>query len=430
MKKETQKAFGTTGAVLLGVGSMVGAGVFVVIGQAGTIVGNLVWISFILGGVIALLSGYSLAKLALRYPSRGGIIEYLVQGFGDNIFTGVISILFYLSQLIAIAAVAKSFGIYFSVLIGMSGDFYAHLFSVGVILLFLLVHLTGSSLIAKFENMIVSIKIGILIIFVVVALFYIDPANLVIPKQMHVNSILFAVGLTFFAYQGFSVITNTIEDMQNPQKTMLRAMIIAILFVIILYILISVVVFGNLSLDAVVKAKDYALAQAAEPVFGNFGFKIIAITALLATASAINATLYAATEISYTMAKRGELPKEYDFHVFHSYEGLVFSTLIVIPMILFFNLSEVTTVAALIILIVQGMTHVGHLKHIKETKARFIFVLMAMFSMFAVAGLMVYHNILESPDVLYYIGFACFGAFLLEVILRFGRKRTLKKHTV
>jgi amino acid transporter len=89
------KAFGTASAAMLGIGSMVGAGIFIVIGQAGSIAGNIVWLSFVIGGVAALLSGYSLAKLALRYPSRGGIVEYLVQGFGEGVFSGAASILFY-----------------------------------------------------------------------------------------------------------------------------------------------------------------------------------------------------------------------------------------------------------------------------------------------------------------------------------------------
>jgi amino acid transporter len=72
--KEGKKAFGVASAVMLGIGSMVGAGIFIVIGQAGAIAGNIVWLSFVIGGIAALLSGYSLAKLALRYPSRGGIV--------------------------------------------------------------------------------------------------------------------------------------------------------------------------------------------------------------------------------------------------------------------------------------------------------------------------------------------------------------------
>ncbi|CAA6825212.1 MAG: FIG01146408: hypothetical protein [uncultured Sulfurovum sp.] len=427
MKKTTTKAFNTKGAVLLGIGSMVGAGVFIVIGQAGAVAGNMVWFAFILGGIIALLSGYSLAKLALRYPSRGGITEYLIQSFGDTIFTGVVSILFYFSQLVAIAAVAKSFGIYSSALMGLDTPIYSSLFALFILLFFMGVQLLGSGMIAKFENIIVGIKVSILVVFVGVALFYIEPSRLAIPTDIHINSLIFAVGLTFFAYQGFSVITNTVEDMENPKQTMLRAMIIAIVSVMVLYISISIVVFGNLSLGAITEAKDYALAEAAKPMFGVWGFKIIAVTALLATASAINATLYAATEISYTMAKRSKLPQRYEFHVAQSYEGVIISTILIIPMMLFFNLSQITTVAALVVLLVQGITHIGHLRQIKETKAHPFMIGITIVTTLGIAGLMMVENFSKSPQILYYLMGMIVMAFLIELILRFKHQRELKK---
>ncbi|CAA6822463.1 MAG: FIG01146408: hypothetical protein [uncultured Sulfurovum sp.] len=421
------KAFNTLGAVLLGIGSMVGAGVFIVIGQAGAVTGNLVWFAFILGGLIALLSGYSLAKLALRYPSRGGISEYLVQSFGDTLFTGVASILFYFSQLVAIAAVAKSFGIYSATLMGLqSTALYSSLFAVLIVLFFMAIHLIGSSMIAKFENLIVGIKVTILVLFVSVSLFYIDPHRLAIASNLHLTSLTFAIGLTFFAYQGFSVITNTVEDMENPKQTMLKAMVIAIVSVMVLYVSISIVVFGNLSLDAITQAKDYALAEAAKPLFGEWGFKIIAVTALLATASAINATLYAATEISYTMAKRGELPKQYDFRIIHSYEGLIISTLLIIPMILFFDLTQITTIAALIVLLVQGITHIGHLRRIKQTQANPLWIALSVLFTLGIAGLMMVENFSKSPNILYYLLAMILIALLFEFILRFKHQRALK----
>jgi len=412
-----KKAFNTLSAVMLGIGSMVGAGIFIVIGQAGAIAGNLVWVSFIFGGIAALLSGYSLAKLALRYPSRGGIIEYLVQGFGEGIFSGSAGVLFYFSQLIAITAVAKSFGAY-------AGTFLPHipygdnLFALGIVALFVLINLVGAALVAKSENIIVSIKVTILVLFTVIAMFYIKPQLLSVSQMPPMKEMFFAVGLTFFAYQGFSVITNTVEDMQDPSHTMMRSIIITISLVGLLYILTSVAVLGNLPLAEVIKTKDYALAEAAQPIFGEWGFKIMAATALLATASAINATLYAATEIGYTMAKNGDLPKNYTYNMYNSYEGLVISGLLIIPMILFLNLAEVTTIAALVVLIIQGITHVGHLLRIKETGANFFLVLGAVFGMFGIAGLTLYYTSKDMPMIGYYILMAFALAFALEIILR------------
>ena len=169
--EKSKKAFGLWSAVFLGIGSMVGAGIFVLLGEAGAIAGNLVWISFLLGGIIALLSGYSLAKLAAAYPSRGGIVEYLVQGYGEGIFSGSISVLFYLSAMVAIAMVAKTFGTYASMMMGSYSLIWANVYSVLILLFFAIINLLGSSSIARSENIIVLIKLSIIIIFTITVFF-------------------------------------------------------------------------------------------------------------------------------------------------------------------------------------------------------------------------------------------------------------------
>jgi len=420
------KAFGLWSAVFLGIGSMVGAGIFIVIGQAGSMAGNIVWLSFIFGGIIALLSGYSLAKLAIRYQSRGGIVEYLVQGFKEGVFSGSMGVMFYLSNIIAIAAVAKSFGTYGATFFTQD-KMWIDILSVGIVLVFVFINLIGASLVAKSENIIVLIKLSILVIFTTIAFFNINPSLLSLKDMPPISGMFFAIGITFFAYQGFSVITNTVEDMKNPEKTMLKAMVIAILLVAVLYVFTSLAVLGNLPLSEVIKTKDYALAEAARPIFGELGFKIMAITALIATASAINATLYAVTEIGYTMAKEGSLPKIYEYHIYNSFEGLIVSTIIIIPLILFFNLSEITTVAAIVMLIVQGVTHIGHLNVIKETKANKVIIISAIFGMFGIAAITLYSTYHSNPKIAYYLIVTFALAFFIEILLRNFNNRIIQK---
>ena len=427
---QKKKAFGVTSAVMLGIGSMVGAGIFIVIGQAGSIAGNIVWLSFVLGGVAALLSGYSLARLALRYPSRGGIVEYLVQGFGEGVFSGSASVLFYFSQLVAIAAVAKSFGTYAATFMHGGGTFWVDLYAIGIVLLFTLINLIGASFVARSENIIVMIKVTILVVFAVTALFTVKPQLLAVSQMPPIRDMLFAIGLTFFAYQGFSVITNTVEEMENPSKTMLKSMVIAILLVALLYVVTSIAVLGNLPLKEVIAAKDYALAEAARPVFGEWGFKIMAATALLATASAINATLFSVTQIGYTMAKEGNLPKVYEYNSFSSYEGLIISALLVVPMLLFFSLAEVTTVAALSVLIIQGVVHVGHLFKTKQTGASKLLVALAAIAMFSITVLTLIYTSKHDPQIAFYL-LAAFGiAFFAEILLRLITHRTVSRQIV
>ncbi|WP_236617373.1 hypothetical protein [Lebetimonas sp. JS032] len=137
----------------------------------------------------------------------------------------------------------------------------------------------------------------------------------------------------------------------------------------------------------------------------------MAITALISTASAINATLYATTQISYTLAKNGELPKEYEYNIFHSTEGLLISVALIIPIILFLNLTEITTVAALSVLIIQGIVHLGHLRVYHRTDANKYLVFLAFFFMFLVVILTLYYNALVFNRKFHMNDFGSFNFF-------------------
>jgi len=123
--------------------------------------------------------------------------------------------------------VAKSFGAYAATYMAAGiTPFYSNLFSTGVLLLFVAINLVGASMVARAENIIVIINLSALAIFTVASLFYIDPTNLAPREAPAAITIFYALGLTFFTYQGFSVITNSVEDMDDPGKTLLRSMYI------------------------------------------------------------------------------------------------------------------------------------------------------------------------------------------------------------
>ncbi len=408
---------------------MVGAGIFVLLGEAGAIAGNLVWVSFVFGGIIALLSGYSLAKLASIYPSRGGIVEYLVQCYGEGVFSGSVSVLFYLSAMVAIAMVAKTFGTYSSMI--TSGDVsFANMYAIGILLLFMFINLAGSSIIAKSENIIVIVKLSIITVFTIVVSFYIKPELLSIKDAPPVINIFSSIALTFFAYEGFRVITNTAEDISNPQTNILKAMIIAISLVILLYIAVTFAVFGNLPLDEIIKAQDYALAEAAKPVFGQVGFTIMAIAALISTASSINANLYAVTNVTYQMAKNGELPKVYQRNIWHSSEGLIVSTIILIVFVLFFNLNEIAAIGSISILFVHGLVHIGHLLKIEKTGASKILIALAIITIGVTIVLALNYTSKHIPNVGYFIASGFVLAFFIEIALRLISKRVVSRQII
>jgi len=425
--KMIKKSFGLWSAIFLGIGSMVGAGIFVLLGEAGAIAGNLVWVSFILGGIIALSAGYSLAKLAGAYPSRGGIVEYLVQCYGEGVFSGSVSILFYISSIVGIAMVTKTFGVYAAHMFGQSGTFYTDLYSLFILLVFVAINLAGSSSIAKSENIIVITKLSIIAIFTVAVFFYIKPELLSFKDAPAYKNIFFAISLTFFAYGGFNVIANTAEDMDDPKKTMMKAMIYSIAIVMVLYIAVVFAVFGNLPLKEIIKAQDYALAEAAKPVFGKIGFTIMAVAALISTSSSINANLYATTNITYQMAKDGDLPKVYERNVWHSSEGLIISAIFLVLMILFFKLSEIATIGSIYILFIHVFVHVGHLLKIGVTGASRAIILFSILTLMVTIVLALIYTARHVENIGYYIVGGFILSYALEMILRLGTKRVIKK---
>lgn len=422
------KPIGFWSAVSMGIGSMVGAGIFALLGEASSISGSAVYISFIIGGIIALFSGYSLGKLGARFPSSGGIIEYLAQSYGSGFFTGTMGIMLYFSALISLSLVAKAFGNYAVTFFttNEADQLWRNIFSTGIIILFVLINLKGAKDVAVWERITVGIKFTVLAVLSVSGLCYLNPALLSPSYYPPSSDIFFSLAITFFAFEGFRVITNTAEDMPNPAKTLPRAMMTAIVLVMILYVAISFAVFGNLPTEKIIAAKDFALAEAALPIFGEIGFTIVAITALIATASSINANLYSVTNVTYQLAKDGELPARFGKPIGHSREGLVISGMLIIILSLIFDLSEIATIGSISILFVHTITHIGHLKIISKTGASFTLVsLAAILSLVAMVLAFIYVS-QQAGQVAYILCGFILVAALIEATLQKLTKRVVK----
>ncbi len=370
---------------------MVGAGIFALLGEASAIASSAVYISFIIGGIIAMLSSYSLGKLGARYPSSGGIIEYLTQAFGVGTFTGSMGVMMYFAAVVSLSLIAKAFGNYAASMIQQNSPVLQHVLAVSIIVLFVVVNLKGARNVVVWERLIVGLKFATLSGLSMAGILYMNPALLSPEKYPPVNDIFFSLAITFFAYEGFRVITNTAEDMPNPERTLPRSMMVSILLVMLLYIAVSFAVFGNLPTDKVIAAKDFALAQAAMPIFGRWGFNVVAIAALISTASSINANLYAVTNVTYQLAKDGELPGEFGKPIAHSREGLIISGILVVLLSVLLDLTQIAVIGSISILSIHAITHVGHLKLADSTKAsRLIVVLAAVSCLTAIVLALIY----------------------------------------
>jgi amino acid transporter len=344
------------GATVLGIGSMIGAGIFALLGEAGAVAGAAVWISFLVGGVVAMLLGYVCAKLGVTYPSSGGLITYLVKGFGVGRLVGVASWLGYIAAIVIVTAmVAVSFGGYATALfVGENAsNAWNHLFITLVLLVMLALNLVGTKVVASAQSAIVVAVLGVFAIFICVTLPNMDTSLLAFSGYPSGSKIVASVALTFFAYLGFNVITFTGGDLQDPQRNIPRATYLAIGITALTYVLIAIGVFGTLTVTEVIGYGETAIAEAARPTLGDAGFTMMAIVALLATAGATNATLYASSNLTNMLAEQGLFPEWFGSGSrLGSRGGLVITTGLVLLVANLVNLSAIASVGSAVSLIV------------------------------------------------------------------------------
>lgn len=374
--KAADRAMTVRQAAFIGVGAMVGAGIFALLGPAGAIAGAAVWISFLLAGLVATLQGYSFGRLGAKFPSGSGLLEYVARGFGDGHFTGVTAWLAFMSQFIITAMVAVSFGGYASSLFTDGDAVWAKVFTILLLVVMGILNTVGSQAVATAQGVIVRVVIAILVTFSVVTLVTADWSLLAFSGYPSLRVIFSSVALTFFAYLGFGVITFTAQDLPDPTRQLPKAMYIALGIAMAIYVAISLGVYGTLTVEQAIAAGDTAVAEAAKPALGELGFTLMAVTALFATAGATNAGLYPAAGLSKDLAEKGQFPPVLGRHWGRAPIGLVVMVGATMVMALFLNLSAIASIGSVVALLLFTLVTISHVRVRGQTGAK-LWVLLA-----------------------------------------------------
>jgi amino acid transporter len=370
------------GAVFLGVGAMVGAGIFALLGEAGAVAGSAVWLSFLLAGVVAALLGYTVVKLGVKFPSSGGIIAYLVEGFGNGRLVGIASWLGYCAAIVIVCAmVAVAFGSYAtSLFIGDdAASGWDNLFTTLVVVAAAAVNVVGSQLVDRAQSAIVVALLAVFAVFIAVTIVDIDLDLLAFSGYPPVSDVVASVALTFFAYLGFSVITFSAGDLPDPARQLPKAMYVALALTSSIYVLISLGVFGTLPVDDVVAYGETAIAEAARPALGDAGFVMMAVAALLATASSVNATLYASGGLTRMLAGIGQFPPFFGSGSrLGPHSGLWITAAIVLVVANLVDLSSIASVGSAISLTIFLLIGIAGYRRRVDTGSRAPIVLAAI----------------------------------------------------
>ena len=408
------------GAVSIGIGGMVGGGIFAVLGDAVSLAHGATPIAFLVAGVIAFLTAYSYAKLTITFQSRGGTVTFIDKAFGQNLLSGSVNLMLWLSYIVTISLYAVAFASYGATFFSNKTQLLNHILISIAIILPAIINIISASFVGKSESIIVAIKIILLIVVIISGVFFVDTSRLSPTNYGSSFSIISAGMIIFVAYEGFELIANASERITDPLKNIPRAFYLSVGIVIALYILISIVTVGTVDEKALLQAKDYALALAAKPALGQIGFSLVAVAALLSTFSAINATIFGNARLGYIIARDGELPTLFEYEKGKIPIMGVFLTVVCsLTLANSINLNQIAIIASAGFLLIFFIVNISALKLANKIGAnKLILVTSSVLSLAALITLMTKTYNTDIKAIIIFITFMIIS-FLFELF--YGR---------
>lgn len=373
-----------TGAVSMGTGVMIGAGIFALTGQVAELAGEWFPVAFVLAAVIAGFSAYSYVKLSNAYPSAGGIAMFLNKAYGRGVMTGACALLMYFSMVINESLVARTFGTYTLQLFDLDKDSWlVPALGVGLLLFAGFVNALSNRFIQTFSFVMAFVKIAGLAVLAGGGLWASGltfESISAVPEETGPGGFLGAIALAILAYKGFTTITNSGGEIENPHRNVGRAIVISLALCTLLYLLVAFAVGGNLSIDEIVAAKDYALAEASRPAFGKMGLWITVGFAIVATVSGVIASVFAVsrmlamlTDMNLVPHRHFGMPGDIQRHT------LVYTLVLAILLTVFFDLGRIAALGAVFYIVMDLVIHWGVFKHLRrEVGARASILITAM----------------------------------------------------
>jgi amino acid transporter len=314
MHRTRHKSLGAPELIAIALGGMVGGGIFTVLGISVSIIGPLTPIAIFLGGVIATLAAYSYIKLGVYYKDEGATYSFVKMTFPRSPFAASLIgwwVTFgYISTLALYAYTFASYAISSS---AFANDEWVRKLVAGlVIATFTLINVWSVKGMGKIEDLMVYTK---LVILVVISVVLINAGEISLPTLFRdydgtsFINILIVASITFVAYEGFQLVINAINEMENPEKNIPLAVYSAIAIAIVIYVVIAFGALMAIPFDDIINNQEYALATGASDVLGPMGTAIVIFGALLATSSAISSTVFGASRQMAAIAADGYLPK-------------------------------------------------------------------------------------------------------------------------
>ncbi len=307
-KPELKRRISLFGVTAYGVGNILGAGIYALIGEVVGYTGNFSWIIFIIASIIGALTGLSYAELSAMYPKSGAEFVYTEEAFKIRLLSFLLGWIIIFSGILSAATVALGFGGYLAALIGIPPIIPVVIFAVVLIVILSLVNFVGIRA-STWTNIIFTlIEASGLILIIIIGIPYLGTVNyFMLPIGTSFSQIFSSVALIFFAYIGFEDIANIAEEVKMPAKNLPRAIIYSIIITTILYCLTALSVVSILDFD-LIAASPAPLSDVASEVLGDVGGIIMSFIALFATANTVLIMMIVTSRMMYGMARDKALP--------------------------------------------------------------------------------------------------------------------------
>ena len=358
------------GAVGMGTGVMIGAGIFALTGQIAQLAGPYFALSFVLGAIVTSFSAYSYIRMSNAWPSSGGIAMILQKAYGPGAIAAAAALLMALSMVISESLVARTFATYVLRPFDITGGPLVPILAVGVILFAYLVNISGNRSVGLLSIIMAVVKIGGIALFGIVALWsggFGFPAASSSGGGFDATGFAGSVALSILAFKGFTTITNSGGEITDPHRNVGRTIMISIAICTVVYLLVALAVGANLSIDQIVAAKDYSLAEAAAPALGQLGFYFTVVLAAVATASGVLASVFAVSRMLAMLTDMKMIP-----HRHFGMSGpirshtLVYTVVVASVLAVFFDLSRIASLGAFFYLIMDMLVHWGVFRHVRH----------------------------------------------------------------
>lgn len=412
------KNLGVPELIAIALGGMVGGGIFTILGISVAMIGAYTPLAIVIGGLIAALAAYSYIKLGVYYQDEGATYSFFKRTFPTSplaasligwwVIFGYISTLALYSYTFASYAISGS--------VASDSEWLRKAVAGAVILVFTVINLWSVKGMGKIEDIMVYTK---LIILAVISFVLINNGNTSLPtlidnsSQVTLIAILMVSSITFVAYEGFQLVINAVNEMEQPKRNIPRAIYSAIFLAAAIYVVISLGAILAIPFDEIILNKEYALAAGTKNLLGNWGTELIVFGALLATSSAISGTVFGASRQMAVIAADGYLPRQLAHRVGRvPTSAIITMSSLAFLLVLAGNLQDILEFGSITFLLVSLLMSIANYKIHRKTGASRPLTLLAIVGLSIGMLLILYFEAVNQPRQLGFI----IGLYLLLAV--------------